>query len=125
MTSSMALFSRIFEYLDLPITITDPAHPKPVPAGAGRVRFDAVSFSYPDTDQPTLDQIDLDIPGGSSLAIVGATGSVGSCVVRLLADEPLGSTLTLIAATAASTAACVRPLTITRAPSPASAAAIA
>ena len=34
---------------------------------------------------------------GTHLAIVGATGSVGSCVVRLLADEPLGSTLTLIA----------------------------
>jgi fatty aldehyde-generating acyl-ACP reductase len=34
---------------------------------------------------------------GSHIAIVGATGSVGSCVVRLLADEPLGSELTLIA----------------------------
>lgn len=34
---------------------------------------------------------------GSHIAIVGATGSVGSCVVRLLADEPLGATLTLIA----------------------------
>ncbi len=34
---------------------------------------------------------------GSHVAIVGATGSVGSCVVRLLADEPLGATLTLIA----------------------------
>ncbi|MFT4295861.1 MAG: hypothetical protein QM582_10665 [Micropruina sp.] len=35
-------------------------------------------------------------PGGH-VAIVGATGSVGSCVVRLLADEPLGETLTLVA----------------------------
>ena len=35
-------------------------------------------------------------PGGH-LAIIGATGSVGSCVVRLLADEPLGDTVTLIA----------------------------
>lgn len=34
---------------------------------------------------------------GSHIAIVGATGSVGSCVVRLLADEPLGGELTLIA----------------------------
>ncbi len=34
---------------------------------------------------------------GAHVAIVGATGSVGSCVVRLLADEPLGDTLTLIA----------------------------
>ncbi len=83
-TSSMALFSRIFEYLDLPITITDPAHPKPVPAGAGRVRFDAVSFSYTDTDQPALDQINLDIPGGSSLAIVGATGSGKSTLASLV-----------------------------------------
>ena len=34
---------------------------------------------------------------GGHLAVVGATGSVGSCVVRLLADEPIGSDLTLIA----------------------------
>ncbi|NNH02692.1 semialdehyde dehydrogenase [Microbacterium ulmi] len=34
---------------------------------------------------------------GAHLAIVGATGSVGSCVVRLLADEPLGADLTLVA----------------------------
>ena len=34
---------------------------------------------------------------GSHVAIVGATGSVGSCVVRLLADQPLGGTLTLVA----------------------------
>jgi predicted amino acid dehydrogenase len=34
---------------------------------------------------------------GGHLAIIGATGSVGSCVVRLLADEPLGSDLTLVA----------------------------
>lgn len=34
---------------------------------------------------------------GNHIAIVGATGSVGSCVVRLLADEPLGADLTLVA----------------------------
>jgi predicted amino acid dehydrogenase len=38
---------------------------------------------------------------GSRIAIVGATGSVGSCVVRLLADEPIGSDLTLVSRGAA------------------------
>ena len=49
LTASMALFSRVFEYLDLPVDIDDPAHPVRVdPAGVrGEVRFEHVGFRYP------------------------------------------------------------------------------
>ena len=78
--SSLELFSRIFEYLDLPIDIAEPAHPAAVGRVRGEVRLHDVGFSYagPDsagTGRPTLSGIDVTIPAGHSLAIVGETGS--------------------------------------------------
>jgi ATP-binding cassette subfamily B protein len=87
---SLALFARIFEYLDLPVEIADPVNPVPVNAGrvAGHVRLDGIEFSYPGSPKPTLSGISLDVPAGTSLAIVGATGSgkstLGSLVARLI-----------------------------------------
>jgi ATP-binding cassette subfamily B protein len=87
--SSLALFARIFEYLDLPVEIGDPAHPVPVnPAHVtGHVRFEDVGFTYPGADRAALAGIDLDVPAGSALALVGETGSgkttLGSLVARL------------------------------------------
>lgn len=87
--SSLALFQRVFEYLDLPIDIDEPADPVDVdPARvAGRVRFDRVGFRYPEADVSALDEIDIDVPAGSTLALVGETGSgkttLGSLVARL------------------------------------------
>jgi ATP-binding cassette, subfamily B, bacterial len=77
MQSSLELFGRIFEYLDLPVDIAEPARPAPVPAGGvrGEVRLRDVSFSYAGADQPTLSGIDVTVPAGHSLAIVGETGS--------------------------------------------------
>jgi ATP-binding cassette subfamily B protein len=83
--SSLELFGRIFEYLDLPVDIDEPAHPV-VPAKVrGEVRLNNVSFSYAgpgtasagpaDGGGPTLRGIDVTIPAGHSLAIVGETGS--------------------------------------------------
>ena len=87
--SSLALFARIFEYLDLPVEVDDPVHPVPVdPASvAGHVRFSGVSFSYPGAGRPALTDVALDVPAGSTLALVGETGSgkttLGSLVARL------------------------------------------
>jgi ATP-binding cassette subfamily B protein len=84
--SSLALFARIFEYLDLPVEIEDPAEPAPIDPRrvAGNVRFDAVAFSYPDSAAPALADIDLDVPAGSTLAVVGATGSGKSTLANLV-----------------------------------------
>jgi ATP-binding cassette subfamily B protein len=87
--SSLALFQRIFEYLDLPVEIDDPAQPLPVEPDLieGHVRLDDVSFSYPGADRPALAGVALDVPAGSTLALVGETGSgkttLGALVSRL------------------------------------------
>jgi len=87
--SSLALFARIFEYLDLPVEVDDPARPVSTDPAAvtGYVRFEGVGFTYPGADRPALAGIDLDVPAGSTLALVGETGSgkttLGSLVARL------------------------------------------
>ena len=87
LTSSMALFSRVFEYLDLPVDIDDPASPVAVDPAAvrGEVRFEHVGFRYPDGPRPALTDIDVTVPAGSSLALVGATGSGKSTLASLVA----------------------------------------
>jgi ATP-binding cassette, subfamily B, bacterial len=85
--SSLALFARIFEYLDLPVEVADPAHPVEIdPAQVtGHVRFEDVSFAYPGADRPALSGVDLDIPAGSTLALVGETGSGKTTLASLAA----------------------------------------
>jgi ATP-binding cassette, subfamily B, bacterial len=85
--SSLALFQRIFEYLDLPVEVDDPAHPVEIdPAQvSGHVRFEDVSFAYPGADRPALSGIDLDIPAGRTLALVGETGSGKTTLASLIA----------------------------------------
>src|ERR1700684_4537500 len=73
--SSFELFGRIFEYLDLPVDIEEPEHPTPMRAVRGEVRLDHVGFTYDGSAQPTLRDIDVPVPAGHSLAIVGETGS--------------------------------------------------
>ncbi|MEO5576382.1 MAG: ABC transporter ATP-binding protein, partial [Gaiellaceae bacterium] len=87
--TSRALFERIFEYLDLPIEITEPAQPVSLDAAQvrGEVRFENVAFRY-DADGPaTLRGVDLTIEPGTKVAIVGETGSgkttLGYLVARL------------------------------------------
>jgi ATP-binding cassette subfamily B protein len=74
--SSLELFGRIFEYLDLPIDVAEPAQPVAIAGRArGDVRLADVSFRYDGADQPTLSGVDVTIPAGRGLAIVGETGS--------------------------------------------------
>src|SRR5699024_408071 len=73
--SSLALFGRIFEYLDLPVDITEPEQPEPLETVRGEVTFDGVEFGYDAADEPALTGIDLTVPAGGSLAVVGETGS--------------------------------------------------
>jgi ATP-binding cassette subfamily B protein len=85
LVSSLALFARIFEYLDLPVDIDDPEHPVPVdPAGVrGDVRFEGVTFAYPGSDRNAVTDIDLVAPAGTTLALVGETGSGKSTLAAL------------------------------------------
>ncbi|MFJ3809066.1 ABC transporter ATP-binding protein [Streptomyces sp. NPDC090073] len=88
--SSLALFQRIFEYLDLPVDITEREEPVHLDHIKGEVRFDKVEFRYDAADgtaRPILDGIDVTVPAGGSLAVVGSTGAgkstLGYLVPRL------------------------------------------
>jgi ATP-binding cassette subfamily B protein len=99
LTSSLALFARIFEYLDLPVEVDDPAEPVAVdPSGVrGQVRFEGVTFSYPGSHVAAVAGIDLDVPAGSTLALVGETGSGKSTLAALAARlyDPTGGRITI------------------------------
>jgi ATP-binding cassette, subfamily B, bacterial len=96
--SSLALFARIFEYLDLPVEVDEPASPVSVDLARvkGHVRLDNIDFTYPGADRPALSGINLDVPAGTTLALVGETGSgkttLGSLVARLY-DPSSGAVL--------------------------------
>ncbi|MEV5277854.1 ABC transporter ATP-binding protein [Streptomyces sp. NPDC051994] len=85
MQTSLALFQRIFEYLDLPVDITEPDEPVRLAEARGAIRFEGVDFRYDEKQpQPTLSGIDLAVPAGSSLAVVGPTGSGKSTLSYLV-----------------------------------------
>ncbi|MFF2921186.1 ABC transporter ATP-binding protein [Streptomyces celluloflavus] len=84
MQTSLALFQRIFEYLDLPVDITEPAEPVRLAAPRGEIRFEDVTFSYDPEAPPTLRGIELTVPAGGSLAVVGPTGSGKSTLSHLV-----------------------------------------
>ncbi|MEU7455863.1 ABC transporter ATP-binding protein [Streptosporangium roseum] len=78
--SSLALFARIFEYLDLSVDI----HPgtRTLAEVRGEVRLEHVDFSY--GEAPTLSEVNLTVPAGTSLAVVGETGSGKTTLSYLL-----------------------------------------
>jgi ATP-binding cassette, subfamily B, bacterial len=86
--TSLALFDRIFEYLDLPVDIHERPDPIVLDRGAllGEVSFEDVAFRY-DHDRWTLEGVSLTIPPGTMTAIIGETGSgkttLGYLVARL------------------------------------------
>ncbi|MGO2541232.1 MAG: ABC transporter ATP-binding protein [Specibacter sp.] len=83
--TAMALFSRIFEYLDMVPDITAPENPVPLdPATVrGEVRFENVRFAY-DGGAEVLRGINLALPAGTTTAVVGPTGSGKSTLGALL-----------------------------------------
>jgi ATP-binding cassette subfamily B protein len=87
--TSLALFHRIFEYLDLPVDIAERSGAVELAPERirGEVRFEGVGFAYDADAPPTLSEIDIDVPPGARVAIVGETGSgkttLGYLVARL------------------------------------------
>lgn len=84
---SISAAIRVFDLLDALPEITDPANPVALPDGGLSVQFVGVTFGYAGSNAPVLDGINLYIPAGESLAIVGETGAgkttLGALVGRL------------------------------------------
>ena len=97
--SSLALFARIFEYLDLRIDVADPVDPVDIdPARvAGHVRLEDVTFTHEGSDTAALAGVTLDVPAGTSLALVGETGSGKSTLAGLVArlHDPTSGRVTI------------------------------
>lgn len=82
--TSLALFQRIFEYLDLPVDITEREDPVRLERVKGEVRFENVTFGYDGKGGPVLAGIDITVPPGGSLAVVGPTGAGKSTLGHLV-----------------------------------------
>ncbi|MBR2582066.1 MAG: ABC transporter ATP-binding protein [Oscillospiraceae bacterium] len=82
-TRSLALFTRIFEYFDMPNPIQSPENGQKPDVTDADIVYDHVAFSY-SPDKPLLTDIDFTVPGGKMYAIVGPSGSGKSTVVNLI-----------------------------------------
>jgi len=93
---AMASCRRIFGLLSVEPTIAPGSRDLPQPV-RGAVRFDDVRFSYSESSNEVLHGLSIDVPAGETHAIVGATGSGKSTVVKLLLRlyEPTGGTITV------------------------------
>ena len=81
----LASAERVAEILDAPIAIPEAPNARPLPRGRGEVRFRRVGFAFGGEDQPeALTDIDLTIPAGSRLAVLGGTGSGKTTLISLL-----------------------------------------
>ena len=76
--------TRIFEVLDAAPDVADAPGARPVPAGDGAIRLLDVTFAYDPDGPPVLDGVDLDIPAGRSVALIGPTGSGKSTLTQLI-----------------------------------------
>ena len=83
-TRSLALFTRIFDYLDREQTITDPENPKTPNLRGEGITFRHVTFTYPGAEEPVLKDLSFEIEGNKMYAIVGPSGSGKSTIVNLI-----------------------------------------
>jgi ATP-binding cassette subfamily B protein len=97
--TSLALFDRVFEYLDLPVEITEGEDAVALPPCRGDVAFDHVWFRYGEGPW-TLEDVSFEVPAGTTTALVGETGSgkttIGYLVARLYDVERGGVTIDAI-----------------------------
>ncbi|HZZ96761.1 MAG TPA: ABC transporter ATP-binding protein [Jatrophihabitantaceae bacterium] len=84
-STSIALFVRIFEVLDLPVDVAQRPDARRLDEVRGEVRLDGVAFRYDADGAWTLRDIDMVVPPGSTTAIVGETGAGKTTLAYLVA----------------------------------------
>ncbi|GAA3993197.1 ABC transporter ATP-binding protein [Allokutzneria multivorans] len=83
--SANAALEKISGVLAQEPGVPEPARPTPLPSARGELRMSAVSFRYSDETPIVLSGMDLRVPAGQTLAVVGATGAGKSSLVKLFA----------------------------------------
>lgn len=78
-----AASDRVYQVLDTHPTIKDPPTPKPLPALTKSIRFENVGFGYL-PDKPVLQDVDLEVAAGETIAIVGTNGCGKSTLLSLV-----------------------------------------
>jgi ATP-binding cassette, subfamily B, multidrug efflux pump len=82
---AMAAAPRVFEVLDEPSEIAEPAQAHPMPRIEGHIVFDNVTFAFPDGDgTPVLKGLNLEVQPGQVAAVLGGTGSGKSSLINLV-----------------------------------------
>ncbi|MGZ6313255.1 MAG: ABC transporter ATP-binding protein [Candidatus Limnocylindrales bacterium] len=81
--SAIASAERVFELLDEPEEIPDAAQPRVLRGATGRIQLEDVSFRY-EPETPLIDDLNLDVLPGETVAIVGPTGAGKTTLVNLL-----------------------------------------
>jgi ATP-binding cassette subfamily B protein len=81
--SASAALEKLSGVLEERPTVAEPDDPLPLPAARGELEFDGVRFGY--TDRVVLPRLDLAVPAGQTVALVGATGAGKSTLARLAA----------------------------------------
>jgi ATP-binding cassette subfamily B protein len=82
--SATAALDKIMDVLDQEPEVRDAPHARPLPPVEGHVRFENVRFGYGEGPD-VLHELDLDVPAGTTVALVGHTGAGKSTIAKLLA----------------------------------------
>lgn len=83
--SNSFFLANLFEFLALEPGVAEPEHPAPAPNPLRNgVQFEGVSFRYPGSERAALRELDLLIPAGQTVAIVGANGAGKTTLAKLL-----------------------------------------
>jgi ATP-binding cassette, subfamily B, bacterial MsbA len=81
---AVGISSQIFTLLDLPEEKLDAAGAKVLPRFSQSVKFEDLSFMYDDAETPTLTHVDLEVPAGAVVAIVGSSGAGKTTLLNML-----------------------------------------
>ena len=84
MLTSLALFERIFEYLDLPVEVDERPSAVELQRPAGRLSFEEATFSYVASSPPAIDAMSFEVEPGQMAALVGPSGAGKTTVTYLL-----------------------------------------
>lgn len=79
-----AVSARVIRLLDEPISITDPADPRPLPEAAPQIRFEHVTMQYQSDREPALVDLSFVLPAGKRLCVMGKSGSGRTTLAKIV-----------------------------------------